>query len=677
MHNIDRDKTTVLGRIAQLRQFACFASLSTKQAEALAKMMEEVFISKNEVIVKENDLVDAVYIIISGEAEVTRQVKKRKKVHQIAVALLREGEAIGLNDTGFYSTTGIRTASVNALTDMRLLRLELTDLYTFLKHNHLEHAMYAASAKMLRMKFIKQSLPFARLSHDRLQWLSEQVEEKKVPANTIIFKQGDKGDQCYLIRSGKVAILRMDQNGEERELAVLKSSTLFGEATLITHTPRNATARTLTDCELLVLNQKDLYELIESEDKVAKMFVSLMVDRSRPLRNPHVIMQTRKSADGQEITILKNPENDNYFKLSQEGAFVWKQLDGERTLQDITLNLTDKYQIFSPDLVAALISKLSQYGFIINIKSRKTTHKTQRPLWASLLGLIKYLLKWHFAFGDLDKWITDSYKKYIRYFFSDLGQLVLIILMLAGSSAFLYMTPTVLLFFRHHYEGFWLLLALLPYSSLEALLHELGHAYAVKAFGREVHYIGIGWYWLTPVAFTDTSDMWLASRRARMWVNFAGVYVDILVASFTAFIGFIFLSYPGVQSLLWLFALYTYIGAFRMLSPLQELDGYYILMDWVEKPKLRQSSVLWLVKKFPKCIKHPRLFRQNLPEIGYWLACISYLILITFLTLMVQDFVLQALGIHPAHPYLTLLLPFIIVFISCIGIIAEIRNQAE
>ena len=246
---------------------------------------------------------------------------------------------------------------------------------------------------------------------------------------------------------------------------------------------------------------------------------------------------------------------------------------------------------------------------------------------------------------------------------------------IAGFISFINNTDSVLLFFSIKHVSLLLLLGLIPLSLIEAMLHELGHAFTVKAFGREVHYLGVGWYWFAPIAFTDTSDMWLATRKPRMFVNLAGIYVDVLVAGISALL-ILIIPNPYIQGMLWLFALYTYIGGFRMMSPLQEMDGYYVLMDWVEKPRLRHAAVLWLVKKFPQAIRHPKLFREYKPEVIYWLACLLFLICATLLTLMVQTFVFAVLGIT-ANPYISLILPFLVVLFSSLNIIADIRNQAE
>lgn len=664
-----------------LKHFPCFAELTFSQAQELVRLMQKISKKPHEKIVSEDDLVDSIYIILEGTAEVSRLMQTKKKLRKarlisVPMAILEAGEGIGLNDTGFYSETGKRTATVTAITDMQLLRLDIKDLYAFLKKYNLESSMYGATQQMLRMRFIKQSLPFSKISPERLSWLANLVEEEKFSTGDVIFAQGQKGDKCYLIRSGKVEILVHDVTNAEREVAILKPPVLFGEATLITHSPRNATAVALEDTELLVLKHAALSELIESENNVAQMFMTLMVDRSRPLRNKNVTLHQRQTADGQTVTILKNNDNGSYFKLSEEGIFIWEQLTGDQTMQEITLNLAEKFNVFAPDVVAALISKLSKSNFIHNVDVENEACQKQQPFWIRAMVKMRQVLEMRYAFGDSDASLTRLYQKYFKWFFSRTGRLLLTAIAIFGLVAFISYTPSILAFFSHKHVSLLLILTLLPLSLIAVVLHELGHAFAVKAFGREVHFIGVGWYWLSPIAFTDTSDMWLASRKHRMLVNLAGVFVDMVTAGLAALAMLLLSNQPYIQGMLWLFTLYTYIGAIRMLSPLQEMDGYYVLMDWVEKPKLRQASVVWLTKIFPKSFRNPSLFLQHKPEIIYWLACIFYLVIISILTLTVLAFVFAIVGIE-SNPYISLMLPFIVVITSSLSVIADIRNQAD
>lgn len=661
----------------------CFEALLQQESEELAVLMVEMKYAPNEVIVQEDELVDSVYIIVSGQAEVTKdqttttKITHAEKHKKIPLAIIGDGDTIGLNDVGFFSTTGKRTATVTAISEVHVLRLDLKSLHHFLaQHSHLQAEMREAAEQMLRMKLIKQSLPFNKISHERLQWLADCIEEVFVPAGQVIFEQGDTGDRCYLIRSGQVEIVEKNSNETEHHLATLKPPTLFGEATLITSSPRNATARAKSDCHLFELRYEYLSELLETEKNIASMFMTLMVDRSRPQSNPNVVVHDRTTADDQHIIILKNPDNGKYFKLSAEGWFIWQQLNGKQTMQEITLKLADEFNIFSPDIVAGLVSKLTRSGFITNLEVNVEEQAENKARWARAVWRVRCILEKRVAIGDADRWLTKLYKKGGYLLFTKLGKILLSLLAITGFAAFAFSTPHIVHVFKTIPNSWILFLFIIPFTMISVAFHEMGHALATKSFGYEVHYMGVGWYWLSPVAFTDTSDMWLSTRWPRIIVNLAGVFTDTLFAGTCAILIFVIPS-GYVQGFLWLFALFTYVNAFRMLSPLQELDGYYVLMDLLDRPRLRQSSVMWLMKDLPKAIRNPSLFRKSKVEISYWLSCIVFLFLVSMLTLFVQTFVLKILGIHSSNIFVSLALPFLVVIISCITILAELRGKSE
>jgi putative peptide zinc metalloprotease protein len=681
MGHESNDLINLPARASYIKALPCFSMLTEAEAEELAALMSEEIFALHSPIVTEGEVIDRVFIITEGQAEVAHQVLKKKlgkaRFISMPLAVIARGDAIGLNDTGFFSDTGRRTATVNPLTDVHVLTLDIKNLHQFLHDNpHLKTAMFAKTKQLLRIKLIKQSLPFVRLSAERTDWLAAQIEEEDVPPGTVIFQQGEVGDKCYLIRRGQVDIVRTEEDGTERRLATLKPPTLFGEATMITHAPRNATARAASDCELLVLKHQYLSELIETEDNVANMFMTLMVDRSRPQQNPRVSPHNRTTADGQEIVILKNPDNGKYFKLSQEGWFIWQQLNGKQTMPAITMALANQFNLFSPDVVAAIISKLAGDGFIEQVDIMQGSALGKKTFMSKLVTKLRAMLEFRYAFGDADGWLTKMYNKGVYLLFTRVGKLIWFGIAITGLTAFLASTNDTIDTFNLMPHVWFLLVPLVPATLLSTALHELGHAFATKSYGHEVHYMGVGWFWLGPVAFTDTSDMWLSTRGPRIMVNLAGVYSDCLVAGICGLL-ILFFTNPYIQGFLWIFCLYTYVNAFRMLSPLQELDGYYVLMDMVDKPHLRQSAVIWLVRGLPKALRHPSLFKNNKPEIIYWLACIVFLVLVSIMTLMIQDFVLKIFGLHASNRLLSLSLPFLVAIISGLGLIGDIRKSDQ
>lgn len=137
-------------KIRLLRKQACFAKLTEKEIEILAGLLVEKHFAPGQTIVNEGDLVDSVYLIVSGTADVQHLSVKDGKIETQSIATLGPDESIGLNETGFYSISGLRTATVVAITEMVLLRLSVAEFHGFaLTYSHVNEVMRQNAEKML------------------------------------------------------------------------------------------------------------------------------------------------------------------------------------------------------------------------------------------------------------------------------------------------------------------------------------------------------------------------------------------------------------------------------------------------------------------------------------------------------------------------------------------------
>ena len=122
-------------------------------------------------------------------------------------------------------------------------------------------------------------------------------------------------------------------------------------------------------------------------------------------------------------------------------------------------------------------------------------------------------------------------------------------------------------------------------------LHEFGHACAVKAWGGEVHEMGIMLLVLMPVPYVDASAASaFPEKRRRVVVGAAGMLVELFIASL-ALLLWVEMQ-PGVARAV-LFNVVLIAGVSTVLfnaNPLLRFDGYYILADLLEMPNLRQRA---------------------------------------------------------------------------------------
>ncbi len=126
---------------------------------------------------------------------------------------------------------------------------------------------------------------FASLTADELEEIQKICLKERIAKDTVIFKEGDAGDRCYIITTGEVRISKFIPNIGEEALAVLKTGDYFGEMALIDNFPRSAHAIANTDLDVLAINKTDLDKvLIRDREMGYKLLWTFTQTLSKRLR---------------------------------------------------------------------------------------------------------------------------------------------------------------------------------------------------------------------------------------------------------------------------------------------------------------------------------------------------------------------------------------------------------
>ena len=114
---------------------------------------------------------------------------------------------------------------------------------------------------------MQRSPNFRKLPAANIDLLLEKMEPIRMNAGEVIIRQGDEGDYFYVIEEGEALVTRMVDDDEDTEDAVemahLGEGSCFGEAALISDSPRNATVSMQTDGVLLRLNKENFLKLMQ------------------------------------------------------------------------------------------------------------------------------------------------------------------------------------------------------------------------------------------------------------------------------------------------------------------------------------------------------------------------------------------------------------------------------
>jgi putative peptide zinc metalloprotease protein len=198
----------------------------------------------------------------------------------------------------------------------------------------------------------------------------------------------------------------------------------------------------------------------------------------------------------------------------------------------------------------------------------------------------------------------------------------------------------------------WLVMGVV--MALAKVLHEFGHGLSCKHFGGECHELGFMLLVFTPALYCNVSDSWmLPSKWHRAAIGAAGMYVEMVLASLATFLWWFSdrttLLNQVCLSLMFICSVSTLL--FNG-NPLLRFDGYYILMDLIEIPNLRQKSTE-VLKRFmvQLCLgieqpENPFLPQRNRFLFGlYTVAAVCYRWIIVFSILMFLNKVLEPYGL--------------------------------
>jgi putative peptide zinc metalloprotease protein len=135
--------------------------------------------------------------------------------------------------------------------------------------------------------------------------------------------------------------------------------------------------------------------------------------------------------------------------------------------------------------------------------------------------------------------------------------------------------------------------------------HESGHALTCKHYGRTVLKGGFLFYYGSPVFFVDTTDIWMTPKAARIATSLAGVTTTLILGGVLLIAAALF---PALSLSPFLFQLAAvgYLTVLLNLAPFMELDGYFVLMDWLEIPLLRRKSLAFVRQRLLR-----KLFREH------------------------------------------------------------------
>ncbi|MCK4226493.1 Crp/Fnr family transcriptional regulator [candidate division WOR-3 bacterium] len=175
--------------------------------------------------------------------------------------------------------------------------------------------------------------------------------ERTLNAGEVLFREGDKGDRMYLIKSGKIRIVK-EMDEMEKTLAVLNEGAFFGEMSVLDNRPRSASAIAETDTELIIVDRDALLRKV-NENPFIKYIIGTLTDRLRKTDD----MLKYYSVSNEKIRFMRYLKDEARGKDNGTGEDVDTGLNPEgKEIADM-IGLTR-------DEIRNYLKKLEKYGIV-------------------------------------------------------------------------------------------------------------------------------------------------------------------------------------------------------------------------------------------------------------------------------------------------------------------------
>jgi CRP-like cAMP-binding protein len=132
---------------------------------------------------------------------------------------------------------------------------------------------------MNQKEFLRGVSLFSYLSDDELESITKSAEVIEFVRDAFICKEGQQADSMFIIKSGIVQIFCDDGKGGRKILTHLKLGEYFGEMSLLTDDPRNASAVALAETEVIRLKKEDFRNLLKTSPGVSLSIIKTLCAR--------------------------------------------------------------------------------------------------------------------------------------------------------------------------------------------------------------------------------------------------------------------------------------------------------------------------------------------------------------------------------------------------------------
>lgn len=274
-------------RVSALPRIPLFSQLPRRVFVEILDAMELEKLAANTQILRSDDPVSCLYVIVSGDVRVEKDLLNGQTVE---LAVLGEGEIFG--EFRLLTGKGGR-ARVVAMTDVELLSVQDEVLYEVGRtHPKLWQVLWSFYYRRMLNHAMASSSLFRMLNQEERDLVCRHFDLDQVPAGETLFKRGEAVDALSVVVRGSVAV-EVPHNDGIRVVETLEEGAFVGVSPCSREVPATATVRARTDVVVYQMAGTIFRELLYGLPEVAEAVRELV--RERQSRTPGLAQESAVS----------------------------------------------------------------------------------------------------------------------------------------------------------------------------------------------------------------------------------------------------------------------------------------------------------------------------------------------------------------------------------------------
>ena len=214
-----------------------------------------------------------------------------------------------------------------------------------------------------RIALLRRVRVFASLSEEDLLAVAEVSVSRRYEAGEVVFREGDGGDTCYIVRSGLARAVRQHSDGRSITLSHFGAGDIFGELAMFDEEPRSATVDVIEQVEVVAIPGREMQRLMGEHPQIAVKLTAALAQRLRAT-NERLARQSFQTVQSRVAAVLAQ-----MVEAARSGN------EGER---DVVIALTQadlaKLAGSSRESASRFLATLERSGVISQGRGRLTVH---------------------------------------------------------------------------------------------------------------------------------------------------------------------------------------------------------------------------------------------------------------------------------------------------------------